>query len=204
MEIETIFFDLGGVLIDFSHEKMCKNLSSYCQIPLDEMKKFFFEEGMSDAYERGVISSEDLHEALSHRSPQPLNYEDLLDAAAQIFSPKPEMAALLEKLKAEGIRLILLSNTCEAHFWHAQRYFGFLDLFDGFALSYEVKARKPERAIYDAALNLGNTAVEKCFYTDDIPEYVTAAKAYGIDSHLFENFEKLSEALDKRGLKGVY
>ena len=204
MEIETLFFDLGGVLIDFSLEKMCVNLAHYCGVDIQKIKKKLFDDGLSIAYERGVIDSHDIFASLCEVSAHPLDYNELLSQIAQIFTPKPEMAALIEELKAGGARLILLSNTCEAHFWHAQKYFGFLDLFDDFTLSYEVKARKPEQAIYDDALLKGQTPIEKCFYIDDISEYVEAAKTYGIDSHHFTDCATLRKALVKRGCKGLY
>lgn len=199
MTLETIFFDLGGVLIDFSHEKMCTNLATLCHVEPAQMKKFLFEGQLADDYERGLINSTELHRQLTSLSGEKIDFEEMLLAASEIFSPKPEMAALLEALKAKGYSLILLSNTCEAHFWFVQKTFAFLELFDNFTLSYEVQARKPEKKIYDAALAKGGTTPEKCFYTDDVPEYVIAARNYGIDSHLFEGHEELITALQKRG-----
>ncbi len=69
-----------------------------------------------------------------------------------------------------------------------------------FILSYEVKARKPDKAIFDAALELGDAKPEESFYIDDIPEYVDAAKSYGIHSHAFTGAKDLIDALEKQNI----
>ena len=64
-------------------------------------------------------------------------------AFADIFTPNTELWPILEKLKAEGSRLVLISNTNECHFDYALSHFAVLKLFDHFILSYEVGACKP-------------------------------------------------------------
>lgn len=200
MSIKTIFFDLGGVLINFSHETMCQNLAHYCDLDLDLVKAHLFEKNLSEEYERGAIDSKTLHEHFCQLSKKKLDYEGLLQATSSIFSLKEEMPPILEALKKQNITLILLSNTCEAHFWQVEKQFPFLKLFDGFILSYEVKARKPEKTIYDKALELAQAQPDECLYVDDVLEYVEAAKDLGIDSHHFEGAENLISVLEKRDI----
>jgi len=196
--IETIFFDLGGVLIDFSHEKMCQNIASYTGLTLDFVKEKIFTEKIGEKYEKGNLSSQDLFQFFSDLSSKSLEFDLLMEATASIFSEKREMPSILQKLKEQNISLFLLSNTCEAHFWYVKKNFPFLSLFDGFVLSYEVGARKPAKEIFKAALEKGQTPVEKCFYTDDVAEYVDAAKKLGLDSHHFQGAEGLERALANR------
>ncbi len=198
--MRTVFFDLGGVLVNFSHEKMCQNIAHFCGLNLDLVKAHLFEKNLGEDYERGQIDSHTIHQHFMQLTKRPLDFDGLLEAASSIFSPKEEMLPILEELKKQEISLFLLSNTCEAHFWYVQKHYPFLKLFDGFVLSYEVKARKPEEAIYDAALEMSGAHKSQCFYVDDIAEYVAAAKSYGIDSHHFEGAEKLTAALEKRDI----
>jgi len=200
MKIKTIFFDLGGVLINFSHEKMCQNLAQFCDLDTGLVKAHLFEKKLSEEYERGAIDNETFHKHFCQLSKKNLNFEGLMQAASSIFSLKEEMPPILEELKKQNIALILLSNTCEAHFWQVQKQFPFLKLFDGFVLSYEVKARKPEKTIYDAALKLAQVSADQCFYVDDVVEYVEAAKGYGIDSHHFDGAPNLIASLEKRDI----
>lgn len=199
MHTETYFFDLGGVLIDFSHQRMCENIAKLCDVPPSFVETRLFQEGLSDAYERGDLDSADIHREMEALAQKPLHFKELIDACSNIFSPKPEMAALLEELKAKGARLILLSNTCKAHFDKVKAQFAFLELFDGCILSYEVGARKPEKKIFDAALEMGETPIQRCFYIDDVAEYVVAAKAMGLDGHHFKGVKELCKAIQERG-----
>lgn len=201
MSIKTIFFDLGGVLIDFSHEKMCQNIAKYCQLSPELVQAHIFEKDIGERYERGTIDSQTIHSHFCQLSGLPLDFDQLMAAISDIFTPKLEMPPILEDLKKQNYSLFLLSNTCEAHFLHAKKSFDFLKLFDGYILSYENDVRKPEKAIFDIALQRSQTAREECFYTDDVSEYVHAAESYGIDSHLFENAEGLLVALENRGIK---
>ncbi len=200
MAIKTIFFDLGGVLLNFSHDKMCKNIAKYCDLEDDLVQAHLFKKGLGEQYERGEIDSHTLYQHFCQLSGQNLDFSELMDAVSDIFSPKEEMEPVLKSLKKQNISLFLLSNTCEAHFNFAKKHFDFLQLFDGYILSYEAASRKPERSIYETALVLARAPKEECFYTDDVPEYVDAALSYGIDSHLFEHAEGLVRALKDRDI----
>lgn len=200
MTIETLFFDLGGVLIDFSHEKMCKNIADLCDLDLDMVKGHLFEKNLSEMYERGIIDSKTLYEHFCQLSAHTFSFEDLMLAASDIFKVKEEMPPLLESLKKQGLHLFLLSNTCEAHIEYAKKNFPFLGLFDGLILSYEVAARKPEPEIFDAALEHAQASAEGSFFTDDVEMHVAAAKNCGIDSHHFVGKEELVLALAERGI----
>jgi len=197
--IETIFFDLGGVLLNFSHEKMCKNLAAYTKLDLEEIKTIIYGEELGDQYERGLITSEQLYEYLSARSNHLLDFTTLMEAIASIFFVKQETVSILERLKKQNLSLYLLSNTNEAHFSYVKKHFDFLDLFDDYILSYEVKACKPEKEIFIHALNLAGANPENSFYIDDVPEYTAAASKMGIVSHHFQGAEGLAKALESHG-----
>ena len=73
--------------------------------------------------------------------------------------------------------------------------------FHEFVLSYEVKAMKPARAIYQAAIARAGCLPEECFFTDAIPAYVEAARREGIDAVQFQSREQIEEELRARGIE---
>jgi putative hydrolase of the HAD superfamily len=101
-----------------------------------------------------------------------LHFETLMHAVSDIFQPNDPVISIAKLVKDKGHRLFLLSNTCEAHFNFASAQFPFLKLFDGYVLSYEVRARKPEKKIYEKALEIAGCQNKECFYTDDILPYI--------------------------------
>ncbi len=198
--MKTIFFDLGGVLVYFSHERMCEQVAAFTGLAVDQIKSFMFEQSVGEAYLLGHITSHQLHQKLSQISGKQLDFEAMMHAIADIFYLNAEMIPLLESLKAQGKRLFLLSNTCEAHFEYIKKNFDFLNLFDEYILSYKIHLQKPDKQIYHFALKQAATPKEDCFYTDDLPEFIQSAREVGIDSHLFIGAKDLQLELNRKGI----
>ena len=96
---------------------------------------------------------------------------------------------------------MLVSNTNAIHFEMIRENYPLLRHFDALILSYEVQAMKPSPRIFEAAVRAAGCLPEECFFTDDIPEYVEAARAQGIDACVFEGFERLQQDLKNRGVE---
>ena len=103
-------------------------------------------------------------------------------------------------MKKQGYRLVLLSNTNAAHFDFLTPRLPILDLFDEKILSFEVGVLKPHPKIYSAAIAAAKCPPQNCFYIDDIPEYVVAARTHGIDAEVFTDVPSLQAHLKKRQL----
>lgn len=194
----TVFFDLGNVLLFFDHHRMKKQLATCCNLSLKEIS-FLFQKYL-DEIERGTITMQTLYSNLLELGGNPISFAEFTYALSDIFQPNLPVIALLESLKTRGVKLFLLSNTCDAHFSFAQKHFPFLQLFDGFILSYEVGARKPEKEIYQKALEIGNCSSTECFYIDDVPAFVQAARSLDIDSEIYLKPEILHHHLIQRGI----
>ena len=106
---------------------------------------------------------------------------------------------MLEGLAAR-YRLVLLSNTNAIHFEAIRENYHFLRHLHERILSYEVHAIKPEREIFQAALECCGCRPEECFYTDDIAAYVEAARRLGMDAVQFESLAQLERELQARGI----
>jgi len=193
----VIFFDIGNVLVNFSHEKMYRQVSTVTNIPLDQIKNFFIDLGYVEKYELGLVSENEIFEELSKLSKNTFSKKDLVAAGIDIFQESKTMFDLVSDLKKLGHRLILLSNTCYAHFHHKLKFMPIIKLFDEKILSFEKKLRKPDPKIYKLALEMANR--EKSFYIDDVPEFVAVAKKTGLDAEVFKSAEELQEALSEKG-----
>jgi FMN phosphatase YigB (HAD superfamily) len=96
----------------------------------------------------------------------------------------------------------VLSNTCAAHWEYCLdgRYPFLNRCFEKYALSFELKAMKPDPAIYARAAELAGVAPATIFFADDRPENVVAACAATYDAVLFHTPEQLLADLRARGL----
>lgn len=193
--IRACLFDMGKVLVEFSHDQMLRQMADVCGCTGEELRACLMDSGRLLQYERGVIDEAELHHLLETQFERPIDAEALQRAASDIFTEKTEMLPLLEELRELGLRLVLLSNTSRAHFEFIRARFSFLDYFDACVLSYEVRALKPEPEIYRAAVQAAGQPPAHCFFTDDIAENVRAARACGLQAEQFFNRDQLLLAL---------
>ena len=106
---------------------------------------------------------------------------------------------LVQRLR-EKYRLLVLSNTNAIHFEMVWEAYPILRHFDHLILSHQVKAMKPEPAIFAAAIAAADAEPGECFFTDDIAAYVEAARQAGLQAEQFLGYEKLLTDLRSRGV----
>ena len=198
--IRTIVFDMGNVLVRFSHERMCEQIGRLCGRKGREVAALLFESGLQWDFERGRIDEEGFRRRFEQAADVTVSLDELRHAASDIFEPNPGVGEIARSLKAAGYRLVLLSNTSIAHYEFIRARWDLLDPFDEMVLSYQVGAIKPERAIFEAALAAIRCRPEEAFYTDDIPAHVEAGRRYGLDAEVFTTAEVLRGYLAERGI----
>lgn len=199
--IRAAIFDLGNVVLFFSHEKMCRQLGEAFELSAEEVRREIFDSGFASRYDRGLVTTRELFDRLAGRAgtaAPPL--AEARAAAAEIFTPNDEVIALLDTLRGQGVRLVALSNTCEVHAAHMRERYRVDELFDALVLSHEVGAAKPDREVFERAVSAAACAPSECFFTDDVPAYVEAASRLGIDAELFVGGAALRRALRARSL----
>jgi HAD superfamily hydrolase (TIGR01509 family) len=193
-DIRVIIFDLGKVIVDFSHLTVCKRLAGHCCLTPDEIYKQLFESKLEARFDEGRITPEQFYAAVTRRLGCNLDIISLKKIWTAIFTINPGISALLRSLKKK-YRLLCLSNTNVWHFEYCRKRFTVLSGFDAFILSFRVGARKPRRRIFREALRAAGTPPHQCVYIDDVPEYARAAQALGMHGIHFTSVEQLKHAL---------
>ena len=202
MQPEFIYFDLGKVLLDFSVERMCAQVGAVAGISPERVVEAVYGDGLQAAYESGQVSSPQFYDGFCRHSGTRPEYDALLRAFCEIFTPKPAMPPLVARLARAGCRLGILSNTCEAHWAHCHGQFAFLrEHFSVYALSFQIGAMKPAAAIFQRAAELAGCRPTEIFYTDDMPGHVAGAQAVGFDAVVFASPEELTAELGRRGVR---
>ena len=106
----------------------------------------------------------------------------LLDALR--FEPYEDVVPALRRWRADGLRLVVVSNW-DISLHEVLRRTGLRELLDGVVCSAEVGAAKPDPAIFQAALELAGLAPADVVHIGDSPEEdVAGALAAGIRSLL--------------------
>jgi len=200
-EVKAFLFDMGDVLIKFSHARMFIQLSEVLERPVDEVKHLFQETGLFVGYDRGDIDDDEAISRIETFVGRPIDHRALQLAMSNIFEPSPRMFELLTELKRRGFRMVLLSNTCRPHIEFVRERFPIYRLLDDYVLSFEVRAMKPEAAIFNAAIAKAGVPPENCFYTDDIPKFVEAGRTHGLQAEVFTGVDNLKRQLAERGIE---
>jgi putative hydrolase of the HAD superfamily len=198
--IRTILFDMGNVLVHFSHDRMCAQIGALCGVEGTGIRALLFDSELQYELECGHITEADVHRWLSNHFGRDMPFDDFLRAGSDIFWLNESIVPVLDRLKAHGYRLVLLSNTSRAHLEWVQREYDVLERFDQLVTSFTAGALKPEPAIYEAALAAADCAPQECFYTDDMPVNVEAARRLGIDAEVFIDTPTLRGHLRDRGI----
>ena len=214
MPLKILYFDLGMVLLDFSHERMCRQMADVAGIRWEAVRDAIFGDEDCRAaqirYESGQISTDEYFDHFCAATGTSPDRERLADAVCDIFSPIQPMWELVRRLKSAGNRLAVLSNTNPVQWEYiADGRFPLLAIgwpecaFDDVILSYEVGSMKPDSVIYRAAIERAGVTAREVFFTDDRQENVTGALTAGMDAVHFVGCDQLVEQLRLRGVAGA-
>lgn len=199
MPIRFLYFDMGNVLLSFSHEKAAAQMAAVAGITHQRAWEIVFERGLEWDYERGAVNCGQFHHLFCRAANCRADLDALDQAGSAIFELIPRMQPLLAALRRSGRRMGVLSNTSPSHWRYVTGRFCFLsEFFCRHALSYEVGLMKPDPGIYEVAEEMAGFRGGEIFFTDDRPENVAAARARGWDAVLFTSPADLAAALEAR------
>ena len=198
--IKTVIFDLGKVIIPFDFKRGYQGLEEVCAYPAAEIPQRIAGTDLVQRFESGLIEPREFVEQLSRVLDLRVNYDQFCEIWSSIFLPDPLIPESLLEGLSKRYRLLLLSNTNAIHFDMLQKSYPLLSHFHDLVLSYRVGAMKPSPAIFREAVARSNCRPEECFFTDDIAEYVAAAKCEGIDAVQFESRAQIEQELLARGI----
>lgn len=198
--IRAVFFDIGNVVLYFSHERMCRQLAAASGAEPAAVRREILDSGFATLYDRGEATTADLVARLEDLAGRALDPRGVCKAAREIFSVNPGVAEVIEDLARGGIALGVLSNTCEVHTEYVVERFDVFRHLRHRVFSHRVGVVKPEPAIYRAAHEIAGCAPGECFFTDDRPEFVAAARRAGLEAETFRGARYLRRSLARRGL----
>ncbi|KQN63244.1 glucose-1-phosphatase [Erwinia sp. E602] len=177
-------FDLGNVIVDIDFNRVLGVWSDLGRVPLATLQSHFKMDDSFHQHERGEISDALFAEKMSEQLDIALSFEQFAAGWQAVFvGVRPEVIAIMHKLREQGDRVVILSNTNRLHysFWPSQ-YPEVLQAADKIYQSQDMGVRKPEAAIYQRLLNEEDVSAEEAIFFDDNLENVEAARALGIHS----------------------
>jgi putative hydrolase of the HAD superfamily len=194
--IRAVVFDYGNVLGFEQTPEDMKTMALVCGIPHERFSELYWK--LRPPYDRGDLDGPAYWTAVvaQHEGRQELalNTDQIatliqLDSES-IVRPNEGAVQWAEMLHQEGFPLILLSNMPLELSRHVTKSFPILSAFEHLIYSCDYGSIKPDLAIYRSCLALLKTAPQDILYLDDRAENVAAAAGLGMNSVLFDTFEK--------------
>jgi len=188
LPIQAIVFDFFGVI--------CSEIAPFV------LPRYMSAEA-AVAYKASVVERADLGEI---DLPQVLDHLSHLTGAAPAqleaefwgcVNIDPEMVALIESLRGR-YKTALLSNAMRPFLRQVLDKHDLPRLFDVLVISYEEHLTKPNPAIFRLMADRLGVPTSACFFTDDSPINIEAARAVGMQAALFTGVAQL-----KRDLAGL-
>lgn len=199
MNVDTIIFDLGGVLIDWNPAYVFDKL-----IQDEEKRKQFFADICTSAWNEEQDGGRSLKEATQLLVDQYPEWQEYIEAfygrwEEMLGGPIQETVEIFRELKESGrYKFYALTNWSAELFPIALQKYDFLHWFDGRLVSGEEKTRKPFPEFYQLLLDRFGIDKTKAIFIDDNKRNAEAAEALGISTIRFESPAQLREELEKR------
>ena len=176
-KINTIIFDLGGVLIDWNPEYLYKKVFSN-----EQDMRFFLDNICTKEWNEEQDAGYPLEKATKDLIKKHPKYIDEIKA---YYSRWKEMfgdydshsVSILQKLYTEKkYRLLALTNWSAETFYHAKEFYSFLEYFEGIVVSGDEKIKKPDYKFYQVLLDRYKVNASESVFIDDALINVEAAR----------------------------
>jgi len=200
--IDTIIFDLGGVLIDWNPRYVYRTIFKTA-----EEIEWFLENVTTSEWNENQDAGYPLNKATEELIAKHPEWEPEIKAyygrwLEMLGGQIHETVEILQQLKKTGkYRLLALTNWSAETFPHALERFEFFKIFEGIVVSGEEKMKKPSAAFYTIIINRYNLDPSKTVFIDDSLRNVKGAETVGITAIHFHNPSQLKEALQRIGVE---
>ena len=197
----NLIFDLGGVVVRWDPAAIMASVFQDQKLRA-KVREGVFEHADWLELDRGTLDREDaIRRAAQRVGMAEGEIRKLLLAVPPSLVPIPETVDLLYRLKAQGHPLYCLSNMHVASIEHLEREQKFFEVFRGKVISCRLNLCKPERAIYEQALELNKLKADETVFIDDVDVNVAAAAQLGMRTIQFRNAAQCERELRALGVK---
>lgn len=190
-----IILDMGNVLLEWNKDKILQGVSDTKEEYL-VLDKTIFQSGLWERLDLGTMTREELvlkvvsmlGRVYQKKVEEVIwNWPSYIDIYREVFP-------VLSELKKKGHRIFVLSNTSKVFYDLLEDQLSPLkELLDGFVLSCDIKAIKPDLAMFKEILDKYQLDSVNCVFLDDIEDNTIAAEKLGIRTY---QVKKRSDIVD--------
>ena len=194
-----IILDMGNVLLEWNKDKILRGV---VKTEKDYMilDKAIFQSGLWERLDLGTLTREELVlkvvsliGSIYQEKVQEVvwNWPSYIEIYTEVFP-------LLVRLKEKGHRIFVLSNTSPVFYELLEEQLSPLnEILDGFVLSCDIKAVKPDRKMFEEILNKYQLDPVNCIFLDDVKDNTKMAESLGIKAYQVKHRSDVVDILKK-------
>ena len=180
-----IMLDMGNVLLEWNKDKILQGVSELKKDYLI-LDKTIFQSGLWEKLDLGTMTRQELVLKVVSMigSTYQKKVEEVIWNWPSYIDIYTEVFPVLLELKKKGHRIFVLSNTSKVFYDLLKEQLSPLkELLDGFVLSCDIKAIKPDLAMFKEILDKYQLDPANCVFLDDIEDNTMAAEKLGIKAY---------------------
>ncbi len=189
--IKNIIFDIGGVLVDLDKDRCVEEFSRIGFPQAAELIDFYHPAEFFNQLERGAITAHECCDIIRQMAGNPsITDDDIRGAYSAFLEGIPvEKLRLIRSLRGRGYKIYALSNINDIVIGRIYEFFesdGLTkeDYFDKMYLSFEMKALKPDREIFDLLIEDSGVVPSETLFIDDSLHNVNMGREVGFETYM--------------------
>ncbi len=200
MPIQTVIFDLGGVLIDWNPRYLYRKLMN-SEVEIED----FLSNICTSAWNAHQDAGRSFREATAVLQAQHPQHAEMIAAyygrwEEMLGGAMEESVEIFRQVKRTGLPVYALTNWAAESFIPTKRRYSFLHEFDGIVVSGEEKVAKPDARLFHILLERYKIEARNAVYIDDSAGNIATAKSLGLRTIHFQNAEQLRKELLEWGV----
>jgi putative hydrolase of the HAD superfamily len=197
--IGAVILDLGNVLAFHDNAFFYRKFAERAGRKYEESRPLV-PKSLWEKIQIGLLDREGIQKEVCELLGMPLSAAEFFELWNCHFTINESILPIVESLVGR-VKLLLLSNTNHLHMDYLRPRLPILEKFDHLVLSQELGVAKPNPKIFIRAVELAGLQAHRTAYFDDIPEFVEAARAVGIQARLFTTTEVFIHQLQELGIR---
>jgi putative hydrolase of the HAD superfamily len=195
-----LYSDIGGVLGTNGWDTPLRQRAcAFFHVDFDEVDRRH--QLMFDSYERGFMRLEEYLRHVFFFTPRDFTLEELRDYVyAGSVGWLENIAFFAQVKRTNGLKLGLISNEGQGITEHRVGKFGLREIADFMVISHCVQLRKPDRQIWQLALDLAQATASESIYVDDREMFVQVAANIGFTAIQHVSLEQTRAEFQRLGL----
>lgn len=205
MTIKAVFFDFGGVLLQFADGVDHKSLETRFELEPRTLMRCLYRDSRYFDFQVGKCTHEEWQASIRVAADNLLGLElarEVLAAYERAERPlNPHMLSLIERLREAGYKTGIISNTIPGLEARLQENIPhIIPMFDVRVGSGDLGIAKPDAGIFEHALRELGVPASASVFTDDVKAYAEAAGAVGMHGFHFTGYDQFAADLSSIGV----